>query len=189
MKNGMMSVVCRKPGELALEERPLPERQRGRGAARHPPHRHLRHRLSHLRGAASLPAVPAHHGPRALRRGAGSAEGQQIRGGRSGHRHPLSLLRDLRRLQARQDELLHDAAMPRRPLRRRHDRALSSAGEEPLPGRRAFARPGGDGRIPRHRRACGAPLAAHPRRPGACRRRRPDRHRHGALRAASPERR
>ena len=27
MKNGMMSVVCRKPGELALEERPLPERQ------------------------------------------------------------------------------------------------------------------------------------------------------------------
>jgi 2-desacetyl-2-hydroxyethyl bacteriochlorophyllide A dehydrogenase len=27
MKNGMMSVVCRKPGELALEERPLPERK------------------------------------------------------------------------------------------------------------------------------------------------------------------
>ncbi len=27
MKNGMMSVVCRKPGELALEERPLPERR------------------------------------------------------------------------------------------------------------------------------------------------------------------
>jgi len=27
MKNGMLSVVCRKPGELALEERPLPERK------------------------------------------------------------------------------------------------------------------------------------------------------------------
>ena len=27
MKNGMLSVVCRKPGELALEERPLPERR------------------------------------------------------------------------------------------------------------------------------------------------------------------
>ena len=27
MKNGMLSVVCRQPGELALEERPLPERK------------------------------------------------------------------------------------------------------------------------------------------------------------------
>jgi 2-desacetyl-2-hydroxyethyl bacteriochlorophyllide A dehydrogenase len=27
MKNGMMAVVCRQPGELALEERPLPERR------------------------------------------------------------------------------------------------------------------------------------------------------------------
>jgi 2-desacetyl-2-hydroxyethyl bacteriochlorophyllide A dehydrogenase len=27
MKNGMMTVVCRKPGELAVEERPLPERR------------------------------------------------------------------------------------------------------------------------------------------------------------------
>jgi len=27
MKNGMLSVVCREPGALALEERPLPERK------------------------------------------------------------------------------------------------------------------------------------------------------------------
>ena len=80
MKNGMMTVVCRKPGELALEERPLPERGAGRGAARHPPHRHLRHRLSHLRGAAPVPAISAHHGPRAFGRGAGSAEGKQRSG-------------------------------------------------------------------------------------------------------------
>ena len=125
MKNGMLSVVCRKPGELALEERPLPEREAGRGADRHPPHRHLRHRLPHLRRAAPLPSISARHGPRALRRGAGGAEGQRLRRGRPGHRHPLPRLRHLRRLPPRQDELLHDAAMPRRPLRRRHDRALS----------------------------------------------------------------
>ena len=48
MKNGMLSVVCREPGALALEERPLPERKAdqillgirrigicGRGAALH----------------------------------------------------------------------------------------------------------------------------------------------------------
>ena len=47
----MQAVVCRKPGELALEERPEPRRGEAK-CCRSPPHRNLRHGLSHLSRAA-----------------------------------------------------------------------------------------------------------------------------------------
>ena len=60
----MQAVVCRKPGELALEERPEPERGEDEVLRRHPPHRNLRHRLPHLSRAVipiwSIRAIMGH---------------------------------------------------------------------------------------------------------------------------------
>ena len=71
----MEALVCLKPGELVVEERPGRNTRPGGRPAAHSPRRHLRDRLSHLRGQSSLSAIPARDGTR--------AGGQRRRGRRS----------------------------------------------------------------------------------------------------------
>ena len=90
--------------------------------------------------------------------------------GSKGLRHSLSILRRLRRLPARQDELLSAHRRPRRPYRRRNGRLHLCAGAQCGRGRRRHARSGGDGRVPRDRRARGASRQSAQRRPRSRRR-------------------
>ena len=70
---------------------------------------------------------------------------------------PLSLLRRLRRLPARQDQLLSAHRRPRRPYRRRHGRLRLRPGRQCGGSRRRHPRSGGDGRVPGDRRPRSSP--------------------------------
>ena len=164
--------------------RPAPVRRAGRGPGPPAPRRHLRHRLPHLRGQASVPrsirASWATNSPsRSSRRPPAPASRR-----RDLRRQPLPLLRQLHRLPRRQAQLL-----------RARSPCSASTGTAAWPS--CSSLPAGnliraagpdvdacaDRRVPRHRRPRGAPRPIVRGRAGAGRRRRAHRPRRRALRA------
>ena len=149
------------------------------------PGRHLRHRLSHLRGQAPVSAVSAGDGARARRRGRRGPGRLRPDAGRDLRRQPLSLLRPAASPAARQAELLR-ATSPCSAS----TRMAAWPGCCPLPRGNLIPRRRPDRgsmrrrRVSRHRRPCGAARRGDGPRPRARRRRRPDRPRRRAVRAA-----
>ena len=148
----MRTLVCDRPGDIAISDRPRPSPGPGRGAGANPPRRRVRHRSSHFRRLASVPRISARHRARIVGRGGGDRTGLRDRRRPAGLRHPLSCLRRLRRLPARQDQLLPAHRRPGRAHRRGHGRLRLRPGSQCGAGRRNHFRSGGDDRIPGDRR-------------------------------------
>ena len=156
-----------------------------RSARAHSSRRGVRHGPAHLRRHASVSRISASDRTRTVRRSGGDRPGLRPRGRSKGLCHPLSVLRRLRRLPARQDQLLSAHRRPRRSYRRRNGGLRLCAGAQCGRGRRRHARSGGDGRVPRDRRPRSAPRQSAQRRPRSRRRRRSDRRRLHDLREAA----
>ena len=109
--------------------------------------------------ATSPICLSARHGARAVGDRRGGRAGSALRGGRRGLRHALSVLRPLHRLPTGQDQLLPQYQVLGVHRDGAHDRISERARAVRAQGRRADAGPGGDGRVPGHRRARGAPRA------------------------------
>ena len=178
------TLVCVEPGRLRARAAVRTGSQRRPGPGPPAPGGDLRHRLPHLRGVSSLPAVSAGDGARARRRGRRGRGRLRPDAGRGLRGQPLSLLRPVQRLSRWQAQLLRADLRARRPPGRRHDRAADPARGQPLA--RAGPDPGSmrRRRVPRHRRARGSPRGGDRARPRARRRRRPDRPRRRPLRTA-----
>ena len=117
----MRAIYCVAPEKLELREAPRPELKPGWVRVGIKPHRHLRHRLPHLRGHLSVLRVSAHHRPRAVGRRAGRQR-HRPQGRRGGGHQSLPQLRPVPGLPRGQDQLLRDPQGHRRPRRRRHGR-------------------------------------------------------------------
>ena len=165
------ALVCYRAGPTADRAATRATRLTGTRAGAPAPGRHLRHRLSHLRRQASVPAVSARHGPRTRRGGRRSAAGVGLRARRDLRRQSLSLLRPLHRLPRRQAKLLREHFRAGRPPGRRHARAAVRAGRQSR-SRRPDRRRMRDRGVPCDRRACGAARRGDAAGQGAGRRRR-----------------
>ena len=178
----MQAVVCRKPGELALEDRPEPERGEAEvlvGVRRIG----ICGTDFHIyRGQPPVSELSADPWARTFRRGAGGAPRKRLTRGQTRRRQPLSLLRKLHRLPQWQAELLRADRGARRAPRRRHVRADQRAGGQSVSRRRAHPRSGRERRVPGNRCPRRRPLWPQDRRSHPGDRRRSDRTRHRTLR-------
>ena len=160
-----------------------------RSAGAHPPDRHVRHRLPYLRAATSRSlATPASWGTSWRAKWSQAPTGSRFVVGQIGDDQPLSVVRHLHRVPQGQAQLLHRDPGARRASRRRHVRVPRAC-----PKRRVDRRPTGlslDQAAMVEFLAIGAhavaprPTVGRATRAGD--RRRPDRGRHGAVRAGSP---
>ena len=184
--NGMNVVVCRNPASSRWRSGRCRSGRRG-GAARHPPHRHLRHRLS----TSSRACTPSFNiraswatssPPKCWRRRRAAASRRATRSSSSptSPAEPASPAARARRIAARRCNASASIAtaawpsaivLPEKNLYPAEGLSLDQAAMVEFLAIGAHA-------VRRSR------LIA--RRPRAGGRRRPDRHRHGALRAASP---
>ena len=104
----MRALLCPRPHELTLVERPKPDVAAAFRAGPPAARRRVRRRPAHFRGHAALFRLSPGDRPRALRRGRGGRRGRPLPTRPARRDHSLSALRPLRRVPARQDQLLPD---------------------------------------------------------------------------------
>ena len=102
----MRSLVCNRPGAVAIEDRPRPQPGEGEVVGSNPSRRRLRHRSSYFPGFAPVPGISAGHRARIVRRSGGQGSWMHHPDRPAGLHHSLSGLRRLCRMPPRQDELL-----------------------------------------------------------------------------------
>lgn len=104
----MRALLCPRPHELTLVERPKPDVAAAFRAGPPAARRRVRRRPAHFRGHAALFRLSPGDRPRALRRDRGGRRGRPLPTRPARRDHSLSALRPLRRVPARQDQLLPD---------------------------------------------------------------------------------
>ncbi len=153
----MRALLCANPGELKLVERPVP--------APAPRSALIRLRRAGVCGTDlhifegtqpyfAYPRVIGHELSGEIE--AAGEGGKRSRSASAVVDHSLSPLRPLRRVPAREDQLLPDAQRDRRAQRRRHGRLCLRSRRQYRRRERHQPRRSGDGRVSGHWRTCGA---------------------------------
>ena len=182
----MRTLVCERPGEIAISDRPRPSPGPGQVVVRIRRAGVCGTDLHIFEGSHPFLEYPRVIGHELSGEVAETGRGVPDRGRSAGLCDPLSRLRRLRRVPARQDQLLPAHRRFGRPHRRGHGRLRLRAGSQRGAGRRSHPRSGRDDRIPGDRGPRDPPREPSQGRPHSRRRRRTDRHRLHVVRRSSP---